>query len=791
MQAQDNGVHNDPADETAWTEADHLATGARLALSIAAGRMAVWDYDVAADQILGSPALTALLGFPHGVEPTTEEIRSRYYPGEQDRLQAEGRAALARGKLFVESEFRYLWPDGSVHWVLLRAQAIMDDQKRPVRALGVAMDITDRKRTEMTLRASETRLKLAQDAAGIGVWDWDLRSRAISWSPEIYELLDIEPVSERVPHFRVWLQALHPDDRAAATRIVRQAVAEARPFSVDFRLYPRRKTPEKWVRSRGSPVMGEDGRVSRYVGVNLDVTDDHRREERLLVLADDLRGTAAKAERERERISELSNDLFAVVRPDDRILACNPAWSHLLGEQGRDVRGARFIDLIHPADRAITTATLNAVRVEESLERVEARLARLDDGTVWIAWTMSGEDGTVYAVGRDITLDKARDGALVQAQKMEALGQLTGGIAHDFNNLLQAVGGYLEMIRSRPGDRARVSQWADNALLASERGTKLTGQLLAFSRAERIEVAPVLIQDVVTELDDLLRRTLGGMVRISVDLPPEPLGILADRTQFETAMLNLAINARDAMPDGGELTIGVKAVVLSSAGEFPSGEYVEVRTSDTGTGMPPHVEARAFDPFFTTKGVGKGTGLGLSQVYSMAHHAGGTARIKSRSGGGTTITLLLKRVQPPANDRDESTTSSENTLSRATVLVVDDDADVRSLLADMLPALGYAASFAADGPTALARLEVAIPDVMLLDFAMPGMNGAEVSRAALARYPDLRIVLASGHADFSQIDALVHSVPRLRKPFRMGELGSVLATVLSEPTQDPQAARVT
>jgi PAS domain S-box-containing protein len=238
--------------------------------------------------------------------------------------------------------------------------------------------------------------------------------------------------------------------------------------------------------------------------------------------------------------------------------------------------------------------------------------------------------------------------ALQQAQKMEAIGHLTGGIAHDFNNLLQGVAGSLDLIRRKPEDTARVLRWAEAGLQAAERGAKLTGQLLAFSRAQRIEAIPVVPSDLVRGMRDLLERTLGPLVRVSLDLDADGATVLSDPTQLEMAVLNLAINARDAMPDGGSLRLITRPVTLRADPELPPGDYVELAVADSGTGMPADVAARAFDPFFTTKGVGKGTGLGLSQVYGIARQGGGVARIDTRAGGGTVVRVLLRRTEARA-----------------------------------------------------------------------------------------------------------------------------------------------
>ncbi len=618
---------------------DGTDTEARLALSIAAGRMAVWDYDLAADRLTGSPDLFRLMGFPPGAEPTTEDIRARYYPGERERLRAEGAAAMRRGDRFVESEFRYLWPNGSVRWVLLRAQSVTDDTGRPIRALGIVMDVTERKTVEHDLRASEARLLLAQRAAGIGVWDWDLRGDSLEGLPDVFRVASRDPADDRAPNLRALIRAVHPDDRTVAITAIRGARRGARPFSVDVRVGGAADTARRWLRVHGVPVQSPDGPVTRFVGITMDVSDDHRREERLLVLADDLRGMAARAERERDHIHDLSNDLFVVLEKGD-ITVLNPAWTRLLG---RDVRGLRFLDLVHPGDRAQAAAALSAVP-NGTLRRFEARLDRSDGGLVWLTWALAADGDTIYGVGRDVTLDKARDASLTQTQKMQALGQLTGGIAHDFNNILQAVSGYLELIRWQPGDPVRVGSWAATAQLASERGRKLTSQLLSFSRSEQVEVEAVPLGAVLSGLRDLFERTLGKAARVGVAVPAAPLDVLADRAQFETALMNLAVNARDAMPEGGDLTIAAEPVTLADDLDLPAGDYVAIRVADSGTGMPADVVSRAFDPFFTTKALGQGTGLGLSQVYGMARHAGGIARIDSRPGEGTIVTLLLRRV---------------------------------------------------------------------------------------------------------------------------------------------------
>jgi signal transduction histidine kinase/CheY-like chemotaxis protein len=378
--------------------------------------------------------------------------------------------------------------------------------------------------------------------------------------------------------------------------------------------------------------------------------------------------------------------------------------------------------------------------------------------------------------------------ALRQSQKMEALGQLTGGIAHDFNNLLQVFHGAFELIRRKPDDGERVGAWARNGIAAAERGASLTRQLLAFSRSQKLELRPFVVAELIAGMRDLLVRTLGPDITLTAELDADPDGaratVISDRTQLELAVLNLAINARDAMPDGGGLTIST--TLRQIAGGDPvleAGEYVTLSVADTGEGMAPAVIERAFDPFFTTKGVGKGTGLGLSQVYGVARQAGGTAEIVSAPGGGTVVTLLLRRstasVNPPEVQAQQRPILAPP--HGRTVLLVDDEESVRELTAETLELLGYRVLTADSGARALEMLATASPDLMLFDYAMPVMNGAELARLARLRRPETPIVIASGYADTAQVEAaLGDEAVILRKPFNMETLADTVAGLMSE-----------
>jgi signal transduction histidine kinase/ActR/RegA family two-component response regulator len=372
--------------------------------------------------------------------------------------------------------------------------------------------------------------------------------------------------------------------------------------------------------------------------------------------------------------------------------------------------------------------------------------------------------------------------ALRQSQKMEALGQLTGGIAHDFNNLLQVVHGAFELIRRKPEDVSKVLAWSGNGIAAAERGASLTRQLLAFSRSQKLELRPFAVAGLIGEMRELLVRTLGPDIALAVSFDEVEATVMSDRTQLELAVLNMAINARDARPDGGRLTITTAMRRIEDGDPvLEAGDYVDLSVADTGEGMSPEVIERAFDPFFTTKGIGKGTGLGLSQVYGVARQAGGTARIDSAPGGGTVVTLLLRRssaaAQPPTVQAQPEPVLAPD--PGCTILVVDDEGPVRALACEILELLGYQVLQADSGASALDLLETVQPDLMLFDYAMPVMNGAELARRARERWPDTPIVLASGYADTAQVEAaLGGQAVILRKPFDMETLAQTIAGLL-------------
>ena len=418
----------------------------------------------------------------------------------------------------------------------------------------------------------------------------------------------------------------------------------------------------------------------------------------------------------------------------------------------------------------IVTETTERVRAEAALRASEARLRDLNE-------TLEQR-----IIERSNELERA-NAALRQAQKMEAVGQLTGGIAHDFNNLLQGIAGNFDLIRRRPDDAAKVSRWSEAGLKAAERGARLASKLLAFSRTQKLELKALDITRTVSGLGEMLQRSIGPTVRIQMDLKTDDVNVLSDPIQLELAILNLALNARDAMPEGGDLRVSLRSLPVMNDLQLPNGDYVELSVADNGSGMLPQVVERAFEPFFTTKEVGRGTGLGLSQVYGTITQSGGAVRIESAVGTGTTVRLYLRRTETAPIDTPEETVRPSVAAFVAKILVVDDDTDVRSFLAESLAALGYVGIMKDGGDAALADLERICPDAMIVDFAMSGMNGAEVARKARAIRADLPIIFASGYSETAAVQRVMTGNFRfLQKPFRIDDLQFVLQELLPTRT---------
>jgi len=680
----------------------------------------------------------------------------------------------SRGKLTVQTQYvPHLNPEGET-----------------VGLMVVVQDVTEQRATELALRESEARFRRIANSAPAMMWVTRL-DRSRDFVNDAYA--EFSGMSREEARVLDWRTRIHPDDME---RLVAESVAgeaSLKPFTLEAR-YLRHDGEWRWLRSVSQPRFGADGQLSGFIGVATDITDQRATEMAL-----------RESEARFRHISNTAPVPMWVTGLDGSRDFVNQAFIDFFGFAPDQQGWHDWIDAVHPEDRdEIVTAQVEATQALKPYELV-GRLRRRDGQWRWIRAVsvprldVEGHPIGMVGAASDITeakeaelelqrqveertaeLGEAQD-QLRQAQKMEALGQLTGGIAHDFNNLLTVVVGGLDLIAKQVQDE-RLLRFATNALSAAERGARLTAQLLAFSRVQRLEVKPTYVAPLIEEMRPLLRNVLGPGIEKKFDLDPHLTPVLADPTQLEVAVLNLAINARDAMPDGGTLTISSRKRRVANDPELTPGTYVELSIADTGAGMAPDVLARAFEPFFTTKDVGKGTGLGLSMVYGMARQCGGSVKIESEPGRGTVVRLYFRRA-----DRDAEVPASggrtgdelRRARGAATVLVIDDDPDVRHFIAAGLEEYGHEVIEAADGSEGIDKFAANKPDLVVIDYIMPGLSGAEVADHILATRPDQPILFVSGYNETDAIRRVAPDASILAKPFRAAALEDAVRAALN------------
>jgi signal transduction histidine kinase/ActR/RegA family two-component response regulator len=391
---------------------------------------------------------------------------------------------------------------------------------------------------------------------------------------------------------------------------------------------------------------------------------------------------------------------------------------------------------------------------------------------------------------KEIAERERAQAALTQVQKMEAIGRLTGGIAHDFNNLLHVVNMNLELVSLYAKDE-KVKPVVDRAKSAAKRGARLTSQLLSFARSQSLLPKLTHVNDLLIGMKDLLEISVGSGVEVELDLCEHPASVVLDPSQLEMAVLNLAVNSRDAMPEGGKLRISTCTRTRGIEADLPPGEYVSVTVTDTGAGIPANVLPKVFDPFFTTKPLGQGTGLGLSQVYGFARQSGGLAHVRSEPGKGTTVEMLFPATaaEPEALDHVAQSPAMPQKAKGVHILVVEDDNEVRRVIVECLSLIGYQVTEAANGTEALQAIHARTPDLLVVDYAMPDMTGAEVIARVRKLVPDLPVILATGYADMAAVERLAGKPSILRKPFDIAALGDAVNDAL-ESAKDRAAAAV-
>ena len=518
----------------------------------------------------------------------------------------------------------------------------------------------------------------------------------------------------------------------------------------------------------------------------VETTERVRTEQALRRLNDTLEAAVAQRTRERDRIWQVSEDLLGVSNFDGYFISVNPAWTNLLGWSEDEIKRIHVNDLRHPDDGAHSIAGRVRLAAGVPTVRMENRFRHKDGSWRWLYWTLTAEDGLIYVIGRHITAEKEANAALeraqeqlAQTQKLEAIAELTGGIAHDFNNMLMVVDGNAQLLKRRM-ETAADRRAIEAIELAASRGETLTRQLLAFSRRQTLKPTAIDLGQRLAAVREVLASSARGNVELTIDIPAETWPVAVDVAELELALVNLVVNARDAMPAGGTVTIGARNVRLRAGdtSDGLSGSFVALSVTDNGTGIHPHILPRVFEPFFTTKGRQHGTGLGLSQVYGFTRQSGGTVTVASDPGRGAVVTMYLPRSKVAPAAEAETRAPEEPAQNGETVLLVEDNVEVQAVAVSLLEQLGYRVKQTDNAASALQILAAGEPvDLVFSDIVMPGeLDGLGLARRIQRDYPGIRVLLTTGYADAAS--AAEPGFPILRKPYRLAALARALREAL-------------
>jgi len=649
---------------------------------------------------------------------------------------------------------------------------------------------------EAALRASEEQLRLAVEAAEIGLWDVDEVRGTLFWPARVKAMFGISP---DVPvSMADYYAGLHPDDfEVTAAAYAAAADPERRSvYDVEYRTIGKEDSVERWVAAKGRGVFKGDTCV-RVLGTAIDITARKRTEQALRELNETLEQRIDEGIAERKLLADVVENTTAIIFVADRDfrwLAINKAAAAAF-EAVYGVRpsiGASMLEALdHLPDhreqvRRIWSRALSGEEFTLTEEFGDpARGQRTFEITFNPLRDAAGRLMGAYQIVNDVTDRIAEQRRLAdaeeqlrQAQKVEALGQLTGGVAHDFNNLLTPIIGSLDLLVRKQLGSDRERMLIAGALQSAERAKTLVQRLLAFARRQPLQPTAINMRVLMAGMGELVASTTGPQVSVVVDAPEDLPFAQADHNQVEMAILNLAVNARDAMPDGGTLRISAASgEAQRGQSDLKAGRYVIVSVADTGIGMDPATVKRAIEPFFSTKGIGKGTGLGLSMVHGLAQQLGGGIRIFSQPGLGTNVELWLPIAHEAAKPTQQTATARGTEVqARGRALLVDDEAHVRASTAHMLEEIGFDVLEAESAEQALDLLRSGEDvDILVSDHLMPGMDGTQLIQAAWAMKPGLPSLVVSGYAE---VDGIAPDLPRLTKPFRSDELGAAIASIM-------------
>ena len=830
------GISRDISDRRAAELANRTSI-ANPSLALLAGRFGTWSLELATLELVSSEACREIFGQSSDESFGYEELKQLIHRDDLARMEAAVQRSISDGDNY-DIEYRVVRPDQSIRWVSIRAQPTFDDNGRPLRLQGVSLDITERMKadgyrtaliefgdrlpdldqtSDIAFAAGEVLAKtLKISRAGYGIIDAHAETITIErdWNaPGVKTLagtLQFRDYGSYIEDLKrgqaVVVSDARLDDRTAST-----ADALANISALSFVNMP--------VTERGGLVgllylnhekargwTDDEVLFTHEVAQRTSSTISRRRAEQDLrklatSLEDQVRARTLELQSSEARlraIFETSYQFQYLLSPEGRLLEANAVSLESIESRIDDVRGKLFWstpwfsstpEVSAKIERAITEVSLGAtVQMEVQIDLPVGALRSFD----FTIRPMRDGAGAIVAVvpeATELTERRKVEEALRQAQKMEAVGQLTGGVAHDFNNLLQVISGNLQLLTKDLSGNERAERRVASANLAVARGAKLASQLLAFGRRQPLQPKVLNIGRLVSGMDEMLRRTLGESVEVETIVSGGLWNTLVDPAQLENALLNLALNARDAMDGNGRMTIEVCNSVLDAAyarinDRVIAGQYVMLAVTDTGTGMPPELIEKVFEPFFSTKPEGRGTGLGLSMVYGFVKQSHGHVKIYSEVGEGSTIKLYLPRVTQ-SEDAVISAPHEAVVGGGETILVVEDDPDVRATTVDILIELGYRVLKARDAASALTVIEAGLAiDLLFTDVVMPGtMKSTELARKAQERIPGIRVLFTSGYTE----NAIVHGgrldagVELISKPYTREELAHRIRRTFSMP----------
>ena len=739
----------------------------------------------------------------HGLPPEAageshEDWVNRIHPDDRDAAVKHFIDALAGTSEDYTAEYRIVRPnDGETRWIRVVAKIERNQDGRAIRLVGAHIDITDQMLARETLRESEGRFRLIADSAPVPIWVTKL-DRKRSFANQAYVDFVGLPYDEAIDFD--WRKVLHPDDLPQVLQQSVQGEASLKPFVLEAR-YKNAGGEWRWLRSESQPRWDPTGRHIGFIGVAHDITVAKQAEIELRQLNETLEERIAERTAELESnearlraILETSNQYQGLVNLRGELLYANKTALDGMGASSSDVIGKPLWEtpwfsategmgtLVREAFHTVLKG--DAVRLEMRL-RLPVGERDFDFGMRPVLDRHGNITGAVPEAV-DITERRRGEEALRQSQKMEAIGQLTGGVAHDFNNLLTIIRSATDFLRRRELPEERRRRYVDAISDTVERASKLTAQLLAFARRQPLKPQIFNVGSQVEGVAQLVRPLVGGRIDIAVEIDDADCFTVADIAQFETALINLAINARDAMDGEGRLVIGVhkvSGIPSLRAQSARGGDYVAISVTDTGSGIAPEHLDSIFEPFFTTKEVGKGTGLGLSQAFGFAKQSEGDVAVTSTQGKGATFTIYLPQAQSPVAESQAAALTSETaTTGRGyRVLVVEDNDDVGQFSTELLEDLGYVVRRVANANAALAILgenEFAV-DLVFSDVIMPGMNGVELAGIIRERYPGLPVVLTSGYSNVLAENAH-RGFELIQKPYSVESLSRILRKAISE-----------